>query len=149
MSSRNLVIILISSFLIFASVPVVPAASQTGGWTKDQVRQVQMALKDQGCNPGAIDGVMGKMTMSAIRNFQMNNGFSATGRPDEQTRNALGIQTSSFRQKPSDTDAIQDEYYQQDKAIEKRISELVQNRRNSATHDQSRSCGSGSAGGQR
>src|SRR5262245_15197653 len=44
----------------------------------ERVRQVQTALKDQGFDPGPIDGIMGQMTMTAIRNYQLYNSLPDT-----------------------------------------------------------------------
>ncbi len=53
------------------------------------VRQVQVALKDQGQNPGPIDGIMGSRTQAALREFQKANGLQQTGILDEVTMRRL------------------------------------------------------------
>jgi peptidoglycan hydrolase-like protein with peptidoglycan-binding domain len=57
----------------------------------EDVRQLQEALKNQGHDPGAVDGVMGQKTQQALRDFQKSKNFEATGRLDDQTANALGV----------------------------------------------------------
>jgi lipid-binding SYLF domain-containing protein len=56
---------------------------------KEKVRTVQTSLKSQGFDPGPIDGVMGVMTMTALRNYQSHNGLQVTGNLDAETENAL------------------------------------------------------------
>jgi lipid-binding SYLF domain-containing protein len=55
----------------------------------EKVRQTQVALKNQGFDPGPVDGVMGPMTMAAIRNYQMQNHLQETGMLNPETENAL------------------------------------------------------------
>lgn len=43
------------------------------------VRQLQEALAAAGCNPGKIDGKMGKQTIEAIRQFQRSYGLTVDG----------------------------------------------------------------------
>ena len=54
------------------------------------IRQVQEALKNQGQNPGPIDGIMGSRTQQALRQFQRANGLEQTGTLDEVTLQKLG-----------------------------------------------------------
>lgn len=67
--------------------------SQTSD-TRD-VRQVQEALKNQGHDPGPIDGVMGSQTRQALRAFQSKNGLKQTGMLDAETKQKLNIDSSS------------------------------------------------------
>ncbi len=55
----------------------------------EKVRQTQVALKNQGFDPGPVDGVMGPLTMAAIRNYQMQNHLQETGMLNPETENAL------------------------------------------------------------
>ncbi len=48
-------------------------------------RQIQMALKNAGYEPGTIDGKMGKQTKEAIKAFQKANDLKADGRVGKQT----------------------------------------------------------------
>src|SRR5690348_15611180 len=99
MSFKNRLVLLSSSFLIFAAIPPAPAAQLTQEksdqqiqqdrtndtnnrkqWSNqaisiEKVRQVQTELKSRGFDPGRIDGVMGPQTMTAIRNFQSSRGL--------------------------------------------------------------------------
>ena len=54
------------------------------------VRQVQESLKNQGQDPGLIDGIMGSKTRQAIRQFQKTSGLEQTGTLDEATLQRLG-----------------------------------------------------------
>lgn len=59
--------------------------------SRQSVRQVQQALKDQGYYDGAVDGIMGVRTRRAIQAYQQEKRLPPTGRIDEQTLKALGI----------------------------------------------------------
>jgi N-acetylmuramoyl-L-alanine amidase len=58
------------------------------------VREVQQALQNKGHDVGAIDGVMGPRTESALRDFQQKQGLTRSGRIDAQTLSALEVQPS-------------------------------------------------------
>src|SRR5439155_16535681 len=64
-------------------------AKKTGGLSQGKVRQVQMALKNEGFDPGPIDGIMGPMTMTGLRNYQSHNQLQVTGTLTPETENAL------------------------------------------------------------
>src|SRR5690242_15870914 len=46
---------------------------KTSSVSEDKVREAQMSLKNEGFDPGPIDGIMGPMTMTALRNYQSHN----------------------------------------------------------------------------
>lgn len=72
------------------------SASQSQGMGGQQdVRQVQEALKNQGQNPGPIDGIMGPRTRQALRAFQGENALKQTGTLDAETKQKLNIEGSS------------------------------------------------------
>ncbi|MGH7928327.1 MAG: peptidoglycan-binding protein [Candidatus Binatia bacterium] len=71
-----------------------------------QLRQAQRKLNDMGFNAGQVDGVWGPNTQAAIGKFQQAKNLEATGRLNEQTIEALGIEADgsgdaqqSYRQK--------------------------------------------------
>jgi lipid-binding SYLF domain-containing protein/peptidoglycan hydrolase-like protein with peptidoglycan-binding domain len=57
--------------------------------SKDEIRRTQEALKKDGFNPGPIDGVMGPMTVMALRSYQSHNGLKASGYIDQDTESSL------------------------------------------------------------
>jgi hypothetical protein len=62
---------------------------------QQDVRLAQEALKNQGHDPGPVDGIMGSQTRRAIREFQSANGLKQTGRLDARTKEKLNIEGSS------------------------------------------------------
>jgi peptidoglycan hydrolase-like protein with peptidoglycan-binding domain len=63
--------------------------------SREDVKQVQEALKNKGHDPGPVDGIMGPNTRQALREFQKENNLQATGRVDDKTASALGVEGSS------------------------------------------------------
>jgi len=61
----------------------------------EQVKAAQQALKDQGLDPGPIDGKMGPKTKAALRDYQQKQGLKATGRLDTKTASKLGVEKTS------------------------------------------------------
>lgn len=55
-----------------------------------QIRSVQRVLAEQGYNPGPVDGMMGKKTRIALRQYQRDYDLPPTGRIDELTLTSLG-----------------------------------------------------------
>jgi hypothetical protein len=55
------------------------------------VKQVQLALAQRGYYGGVIDGVIGPMSQSAIRQCQQAQGLRPTGVVDEPLLRALGV----------------------------------------------------------
>ena len=47
-------------------------------------------MTELGYEPGPADGIMGKMTKKAIKNFQKDNDLPPTGKIDNDTKNKLG-----------------------------------------------------------
>jgi peptidoglycan hydrolase-like protein with peptidoglycan-binding domain len=58
---------------------VTPAQAQP------TVKDVQVALKNAGYDPGKIDGIMGPKTREAIMAFQKTHSLKLTGKADEAT----------------------------------------------------------------
>lgn len=52
---------------------------------RPKVKQIQVALKNAGFNPGRIDGRMGHQTREAIREFQKANNLQADGKVGSRT----------------------------------------------------------------
>ena len=59
--------------------------SSRSALSREQLKKVQTALKNQGLYKGKIDGISGKLTNSAVKQFQQKNGLSATGTIDAAT----------------------------------------------------------------
>ena len=56
------------------------------------VRKVQRALKREGFDPGALDGIYGANTVAAVNAFQISNGLLPDGEVGPQTAAALGVE---------------------------------------------------------
>ncbi len=54
------------------------------------IESAQKALKQQGHDPGTVDGVMGPQTVAALRAYQKHHGLEQTGRLDATTLARLG-----------------------------------------------------------
>ncbi len=88
-----------------SQTPLEPGASatqsQTAGMGQDMqamqndpqtVRQIQQKLKDEGYRVGAIDGIWGPKTSSALKEFQQAQGIEADGKLSQSTISALGME---------------------------------------------------------
>jgi len=53
------------------------------------ITQIQQALRNKGIDPGAIDGIWGRNTIAAVRQFQMQQGLEVDGIVGPQTTAAL------------------------------------------------------------
>jgi membrane-bound lytic murein transglycosylase B len=63
--------------------------------SRNAVENMQRQLKQLGFNAGEVDGVLGSMTQSALREFQASKGMIADGYPDKSTLCALSVKTGS------------------------------------------------------
>ena len=70
------------------------AASYRRGSSGSVVSQIQTKLKNWGYYAGAVDGVFGSGTESAVKQFQRKNGLTPDGVVGPATLKALGLQTS-------------------------------------------------------
>lgn len=68
---------------------------QQQSMNQDTIRQLQEQLQNQGYEVGQVDGVLGPRTQDALMSFQRDQNLQATGRPDQQTMAALGIESDS------------------------------------------------------
>lgn len=57
--------------------------------SRPNAKQIQIALRNAGYNPGPIDGRMGRQTREAIRAFQRTNNLLVDGRVGKQTWSLL------------------------------------------------------------
>jgi lipid-binding SYLF domain-containing protein len=65
-------------------------SDKTAQRSREEVRQIQTALKNAGFDPGPIDGIIGPRTTRAIRTFQFDTGTLATGKLNDETLTTLG-----------------------------------------------------------
>ena len=86
---------LLASFALWLMPPAAEEAVSQFGSTGTEVRQIQTALKRQGYYNGAIDGVFGSATQTAVRKFQAAKGLAVDGICGTSTLSALGIGGSS------------------------------------------------------
>ncbi|MEA5445383.1 lytic murein transglycosylase [Gammaproteobacteria bacterium AB-CW1] len=63
--------------------------------SRDQVQDLQARLREEGHDPGPVDGILGPATRRAIRSFQSEQGLVADGFPDPAVLDALDVSTSS------------------------------------------------------
>jgi peptidoglycan hydrolase-like protein with peptidoglycan-binding domain len=59
---------------------------------EERLGAVRAALRKRGYDAGPVHAAMGPRTAEALRSFQRRQGLPVTGRADESTVNALGIQ---------------------------------------------------------
>lgn len=60
---------------------------------RDQIREMQRILNNQGYQVGQEDGVIGEKTREALRNFQRTQNLAQTGEPNRETLRALAPDT--------------------------------------------------------
>jgi murein DD-endopeptidase MepM/ murein hydrolase activator NlpD len=72
-------------------VRIQHAAAGSGQPGKAQIRQAQRRLHQAGFDPGPLDGLLGRRTRAALRNYQTYRGLPVTGEPDPATLTALQV----------------------------------------------------------
>ena len=82
------------SVIIFSKYNEVFALSKYGS-RGNEVRQIQEKLKRWGYYNGAVDGIYGSKTLSAVKSFQRKNGLTVDGIAGSKTLSAMGITGSS------------------------------------------------------
>jgi peptidoglycan hydrolase-like protein with peptidoglycan-binding domain len=70
----------------------VPALGQAAG--SERVKAAQQALKDNGHDPGTVDGKLGPKTKQALRDYQKAQGITITGELDPKTMDSLGVESA-------------------------------------------------------
>jgi peptidoglycan hydrolase-like protein with peptidoglycan-binding domain len=83
-----------------AAAPAAAAASQSA-MAPDMVRDIQRTLATKGYAVGAVDGVYGESTQSALQRFQREHSLQASGQIDSQTLAALGLTGQTATAAPS------------------------------------------------
>ena len=59
---------------------------------EERLRAVRAALKERGYSAGPTEAMMNTHTAEALRDFQRRHGLRVTGRPDQATVMALGLE---------------------------------------------------------
>jgi opacity protein-like surface antigen len=62
---------------------------------QQQIRQIQQALNKQGFDAGHVDGKWGPETDKAVKDFQQAQKMRASGKLDQQTLQALGVNVTA------------------------------------------------------
>lgn len=121
MARRALAAALAGSLMIAGSAFAQSTPSNTGGMSsgsgmtgtqsspalsmnQEDIRALQQALNDKGHSVGSVDGIWGPSTQNALRSFQSSQGMTASGNPDSQTLQALGIAMTPDPNKGSSQD---------------------------------------------
>lgn len=63
----------------------------------EHAKNLQQSLKDAGFYDGEVDGILGVRTQAALEKFQESKGMEASGKLDNQTASALGIEFSDIQ----------------------------------------------------
>jgi hypothetical protein len=67
----------------------VPSLDRNRALNLEEVREVQIALKQLGFDPGPADGIVGPLTMEAVRQYETARQRTPTGVVDESLRQSL------------------------------------------------------------
>ncbi|WP_339934480.1 peptidoglycan-binding domain-containing protein [Vreelandella glaciei] len=75
----------------------IDSVASACGWTtldltQDDYRAIQMMLNAGGFEAGKPDGIWGAGSRSAMRDFQEKQGLTASGAPNRETLQALGVE---------------------------------------------------------
>ena len=84
---RIFVLVCLCIVVCLGNVSIIMADSLTA----DQIKAVQKALNDAGYNCGPVDGLAGKKTQKAVKQYEQDNDLDADGIIDDALMIALGI----------------------------------------------------------
>lgn len=87
--------ILIIALTVLCLFGMSAAALSRMGSTGSEVKSIQNVLKKKGYYTGAVDGIFGTKTLSAVKKFQKAAGLAVDGIAGPKTLKALGISGSS------------------------------------------------------
>lgn len=79
-----------STLLTALAVALTLTATPVLGQDRAAIENAQKTLKQQGHDPGSVDGVIGPQTIAAVRAYQKEQGLEVTGRLDASTLVKLG-----------------------------------------------------------
>jgi membrane-bound lytic murein transglycosylase MltF len=71
--------------------PAKAPAGEARTLSQEDIRSLQEKLTASGYQPGPVDGMWGEKTEAALKQFQQDQGLSATGTVDEATAKKLGL----------------------------------------------------------
>lgn len=69
--------------------PPPPSPPVTRSLSTDEVREVQLLLKELGFDPGGADGIVGPMTIAAVKRYEPSRGWPASGEIDVRLLESL------------------------------------------------------------
>ncbi|MCP5113901.1 MAG: peptidoglycan-binding protein [bacterium] len=72
--------------------------------TRARYKEIQLALKKRGYNPGPIDGQWGSKTAAALKRFERDNKLHADGRLDSLALIILGLGPQRLTSVSTDTE---------------------------------------------
>ena len=87
--------VIILAFLFICFFITKSFGNSRYGSSGNEVKQIQTKLKQWGYYNGAIDGIFGSQTLSAVKKFQEKNGLVVDGIVGSKTLQALGINSST------------------------------------------------------
>ena len=90
----NILIISIATSIYIDTSKTVDVLSKLGS-RGNEVRQIQTKLRQLGYYKGAVDGIYGTLTRSAVRDFQRSCGLTADGIAGPKTLLYLGLDSGS------------------------------------------------------
>ena len=84
----------VSIVICFIFLALISGTAYSQDYESEIVLQTQRNLQKLGYNPGPLDGIWGKKTQSALKEFQHDNALTITGKLDSVTKEKLGIISS-------------------------------------------------------
>lgn len=72
-------------------IAVLLLISGISSWADENIRQIQIELKEAGLYQGTADGVIGSQTSAAIRRYQLQHQLKVTGELNPQTLESFGL----------------------------------------------------------
>lgn len=103
MKMKKLIILLTTLAII---IPTNVFALSKLGSTGNEVRNIQTRLKSWGYNIGTVDGIYGRKTESAVKQFQRNNGLTPDGIAGPATLAKIGLPTGSSSSNSSNVNLL-------------------------------------------
>lgn len=98
-------IVIVFSVAAHISSLSLPALSKLGS-SGDEVKSIQLRLKEWGYYSGSVDGIYGSATKAAVKKFQKSNSLTADGIAGPSTLAAIGLPTGSYSSSSSESDNV-------------------------------------------